>query len=84
MLGLLVVDFILMRFRTQSYSFRYADYLVRTKYLQAEVHKFVQKSGGAPVWDHFKLMEETKHSVKRHLEKQMAGYILGQVNQKVW
>ena len=57
---------------------------MRTKYLQAEVHKFVQKTGGAPAWEHFKLMEETKHSVKRHLEKQMASYTLGQVNQKVW
>ena len=73
-----------MQFRTHSHSFRYADYLVRTKYLEAEVRKFDKKSGGALAWEHFKLMEETKHSVRRHLEKQMASYTLGQVNQKVW
>ena len=64
---------------------RYADYLVREKYLEAEVHKFEKKKKGELIsWANFTLREETKCSVKKHLEQQMACYKVGDVNLKAW
>ena len=56
---------------------RYAVYLVKEKYLNAEVNQFTRK--GAP-WSEFKLTEKTKKAVGNHLKDKMTKYKLGDVN----
>ena len=56
---------------------RYATYLVKEKYLNAEVNQFTKK--GAP-WSEFKLTEKTKEAVKKHLDSKMSKYKAGDVN----
>ena len=51
---------------------RYADYLVQKKYLEAEMSMF--ESSRQLCWSKFKLKEETKGSVRKHLAVQMNGY----------
>ena len=63
---------------------RYADYLVRKKYLEAEVRNFEKKVGELGSWAKFKLREETRSSVMNHLWMQMASYTVGDVNKKSW
>ena len=56
---------------------RYAVYLVKEKYLNAEVNQFTKK--GAP-WSEFKLTEKTKEAVRKHLHNKMSKYKLSDVN----
>jgi len=61
----------------QDEASRYATYLVKEKYLNAEVNQFTKK--GAP-WSEFKLTEKTKEAVKKHLDTKMSKYKAGDVN----
>jgi len=61
----------------QDEASRYATYLVKEKYLNAEVNQFTKK--GAP-WSEFKLTEKTKEAVKKHLDSKMSKYKAGDVN----
>ena len=55
---------------------------MRKKYLEAEVSKFEKMQ--EVNWARFKLKEETKSHVMKHLLVQMATYKVGDVNKKSW